>query len=86
MYCTEHCSFVIINTRSHIFIQGFSRFSKLEDPHMYFQMMFLTGQFEAAIDALYASSKYAFHAVHIAIALNQLGLLVLPDNLSRPIR
>lgn len=52
---------------------------------MYFQMMFLTGQFEAAIDALYASSKYAFHAVHIAIALNQLNLLVLPDNLSRPI-
>lgn len=52
---------------------------------MYFQMMFLTGQFEAAIDALYASSKYAFHAVHIAIALNQLGLLVLPDNLRRPI-
>lgn len=49
-------------------------------------MLFLTGQFEAGIEILYRSTKFATHAVHIAIALNEQGLLALSDNVARPVR
>lgn len=48
-------------------------------------MLFLTGQFEAAIEILYRSAKFATHSVHIAIALNEQGFLALSDNISRPV-
>lgn len=48
-------------------------------------MLFLTGQFEAGIEILYRSAKFASHSVHIAIAMHELGLLALSDNLSRPV-
>lgn len=64
---------------------GETYFNASEQPHVYFQMLFLTGQFEAGIEILYRSAKFATHSVHIAIAMNELGLLALSDNISRPV-
>lgn len=44
-------------------------------------MLILTGQFEAAIEFLYRVGKYKVHAVHIAIALHELGLLADPPSI-----
>ncbi|KAK7576318.1 hypothetical protein V9T40_012604 [Parthenolecanium corni] len=64
---------------------GETYFNASEQPHVYFQMLFLTGQFEAGIEILYRSAKFATHSVHIAIAMNEFGLLALSDNISRPV-
>ncbi|XP_063234645.1 nuclear pore complex protein Nup93-like isoform X2 [Bacillus rossius redtenbacheri] len=58
---------------------GESYFSAQSQPHLYFQMLFLTGQFEAAIEFLARTTKLKVHAVHVAIALHELGLLAVPN-------
>lgn len=68
-----------------VVVAGETYFNASEQPHVYFQMLFLTGQFEAGIEILYRSAKFATHSVHIAIAMNELGLLALSDNISRPV-
>lgn len=55
-------------------------------PHIYFQMLILTGQFEAAIEFLYRTGNLKVHAVHIAIALHELGLLADPPSVLAPLR
>jgi len=56
----------------------------MDQPHVYFELLFLIGQFESAIDFLYRSVKFSNHAVHIAIALNEKHLLVTPEYLQAP--
>lgn len=55
-----------------------------DQPHVYFELLFLIGQFESAIDFLYRSVKYSNHAVHIAIALHEKHLLATPEYLQAP--
>lgn len=55
-----------------------------EQPHVYFELLFLIGQFESAIDFLYRSVEFSNHAVHIAIALNEKHLLATPEYLQAP--
>jgi len=55
-----------------------------EQPHVYFELLFLVGQFESAIDFLYRSAKFSNHAVHIAIALQEKHLLATPQHLQAP--
>ncbi|XP_034473788.1 nuclear pore complex protein Nup93-1-like [Drosophila innubila] len=45
-----------------------------------FQLLVLTGHIEAAIELLSRTEKNAVHAVHMAIALNELKLLGMPCN------
>jgi len=59
---------------------GESHFNALERPHVYFKVLFLSGQFEAAIDFLWRSDKFRSHATHIAIVLHEMGLLALPPH------
>lgn len=55
-----------------------------EQPHIYFELLFLIGQFESAIDFLYRNVTYSDHAVHIAIALNEKHLLATSEYLQAP--
>ena len=41
-------------------------------------MLFLTGQFEAAVEFLFRIDRLRAHAVHVAIALFEADLLALP--------
>ncbi|KAG1675942.1 Nuclear pore complex protein Nup93 [Nymphon striatum] len=57
---------------------GESHFNAFQQPFLYFQVLFLTAQFEAAIDFLARIEYLRCHAVHVAITLYQLGLLAMP--------
>lgn len=58
---------------------GENHFNAQENPHSYFKVLFLTGQFESAVEFLFRFQRYRCHAVHVAIALNEFGLLAKPD-------
>lgn len=60
------------------------QFSEVQ-PMSYFQLLFLTGQFESAVEFVFRHPKLRAHAVHVAIVLNEMGLLYLPDNIDQPI-
>ena len=63
-------------------IAGESHFSASSQPVLYFQVLFLTGQFEAAVDFLFRSGEVlSSHAAHIALVLFELGLLQQPSNI-----
>lgn len=65
---------------------GEAHFNAQENPLSFFKILFLTGQFEQAIEFLFRFQRFKSHAVHVAIALNEVGLLVKPDlYLSLPI-
>jgi len=51
------------------------------DPLLYFKVLFLTCQFESAIEYLYRHDSFKVHAVHIGIALYSCGLLLTPANI-----
>lgn len=55
-----------------------------EQPHVYFELLFLIGQFEIAIDFLYRNVEFSNHAVHIAIALQEKNILATPEYLQAP--
>lgn len=57
---------------------GESYFNAKEQPFMYFKALFLTNQFESAIEFLFRIDVYRSHAIHIAIALSEMGLLIIP--------
>ncbi|CAD5117218.1 DgyrCDS6014 [Dimorphilus gyrociliatus] len=57
---------------------GENHFNAQNNPFLYFQVLFLTGQFEAAIEILARHEKFRCHAVHVAIALAQTGCLAVP--------
>ncbi|VVC33138.1 Nucleoporin interacting component Nup93/Nic96 [Cinara cedri] len=60
------------------------QFSEVQ-PMSYFQLLFLTGQFESAIQFIFRHPKLRSHAIHVAIVLNEMGLLHLPDDFDEPI-
>lgn len=60
------------------------QFSNVQ-PMMYFQLLFLTGQFESAIQFLFSHPKLRSHALHVAIVLNEMSLLYLPEDFDQPI-
>lgn len=65
---------------------GEKHFNANEQPHLYFQVLALTGQFEPAIEFLARFDRYRTHAVHIALALNELFMLGLSRNVQQPLR
>ena len=52
------------------------------DTPNYFQVLFLTGQFEAAIEFLFRIDRLRAHAVHVAMALFESDLLALPGTIA----
>jgi len=65
---------------------GESHFNASEQPILYFQVLFLTGQFETAIDFLFRTGDpLSVHAVHLALALFELNLLRTPDSIQAPL-
>lgn len=70
--------------QSMIYDEYKDQFSEVQ-PMSYFQLLFLTGQFESAIQFIFQHPKLRSHAVHVAIALNEMGLLYLPNNFDEPI-
>ena len=57
---------------------GENYFNAKDQPFMYFKALFLTNQFESAIEFLFRIDAYRSHAIHIAIALNEMGILIVP--------
>ncbi|CAH0556800.1 unnamed protein product [Brassicogethes aeneus] len=64
---------------------GESHYDAFNQPHLYFQVLALTGQFEAAIEFLSRIDKYRVHSVHMAIALNELYSLGGPQDTGAPL-
>lgn len=55
-----------------------------QQPHVYFELLFLVGQFESAVDFLYRSTAHSNHAVHMAIGLCEKRVLATPGYLQAP--
>ncbi|XP_042895519.1 nuclear pore complex protein Nup93 [Parasteatoda tepidariorum] len=64
---------------------GESHFNAYNQPFLYFQVLFLTAQFEAAIEFLFRIDSLRCHAVHIAIVLYELNLLAIPASCNAPL-
>ncbi|XP_054706353.1 nuclear pore complex protein Nup93-like [Uloborus diversus] len=64
---------------------GENYFNAYQQPFLYFQVLFLTTQFEAAIEFLFRIESLRCHAVHVAIVLYELNLLALPSSYHAPI-
>lgn len=47
-----------------------------QQPFLYFQVLFLTAQFEAAVAFLFRTERLRCHAVHVALVLFELKLLL----------
>lgn len=58
------------------FFSGESHFAVNQPPFLYFQVLFLTAQFEAAIAFLFRTERLRCHAVHVALVLFELKLLL----------
>lgn len=66
-------------------LSGESHYSAKDQPHVYFQLLFLTGQWEAAIDFLIRNDRLRVHGVHMAIALHELSMLSMPASVKSPL-
>ncbi|XP_056638972.1 nuclear pore complex protein Nup93-1 [Diorhabda sublineata] len=64
---------------------GENHYNAFNQPHLYFQMLALTGQFEAAFEFLSRTEKYKVHSFHMALALNELYMLGGPEDMSAPL-
>lgn len=64
---------------------GEAHFKAFEQPYLYCQVLFLTGQFEAGIEFLSRLDHCRCHAVHVAIVLDHAGLLLKPDQIHAPL-
>ncbi|XP_002164359.1 nuclear pore complex protein Nup93 [Hydra vulgaris] len=58
---------------------GETHFKAYDQPYLYCQVLFLTGQFEAGIEFLSRIDHCRCHAVHLAIVLQSYNLLLMPD-------
>ncbi|XP_023288792.1 nuclear pore complex protein Nup93, partial [Orussus abietinus] len=68
-------------------IYGESYYHAHEQPFLYFSMLFLTGQFESAIEFLArgAGARHLPHAVHLAAAMHEHGLLAVSQSVLAPL-
>ncbi|CAH1780372.1 unnamed protein product [Owenia fusiformis] len=60
---------------------GESHFNAYQNPYLYFQVLLLTGQLEAAIDFLSRVERLRSHAVHVALTLHEMKMLLLPNSI-----
>ena len=64
---------------------GERHFDAYKQPFLYFEVLFLTGQFEAAIDFFARIDRLRCHSVHVALAMFENHLLALPNNVQAPL-
>lgn len=64
---------------------GEEHFNAHQQPYLYFQVLLLTSQFEAAIDFLWRMEQLKIHAVHFAIALYDQNLINLTNSVQAQI-
>ena len=64
---------------------GESHFNAYEQPLLYFQVLFLTGQFELAFEFMFRIDRLRAHSVHMCLAMYESGLLLLPNNIQAPL-
>lgn len=64
---------------------GESHFNAYVQPFLYFQVLFLTGQFELAFEFLFRVDRLRAHSVHMCLAMHECGLLLLPSNIQAPL-
>ncbi len=57
---------------------GETHFNAYQQPYLYFQVLLLTAQFEAAVEFMSRIEKLRCHAVHVALVLYELKLLMVP--------
>jgi len=60
---------------------GETHFRAYQQPYLYFNVLFLSGQFEAAIEFLSRIDKLRCHTVHVALVLYEMGLLLTPHTI-----
>lgn len=65
---------------------GESHFSASQQPFLYYQVLFLTAQFEAALAFLFRVERLRSHAVHMALVLYELRLLLKSSGRSAQLR
>lgn len=58
---------------------GETYFNALENPLLYFQVLMLSAQFEAAVEFLSRIDSYRSHAIHFAIVMYIRKFLILPE-------
>lgn len=68
------------------FLTGESHFLASQQPFLYFQVLFLTAQFEAALAFLFRVERLRSHAVHVALVLHELQLLLKSSGQSAQLR
>jgi hypothetical protein len=73
-------------TKDNLFSLGANRSSFNEKPVQYAMCLFLTGQFETAIDLLNQIEQFRCHAVHIGIYLHESRLLSTASKSDSPMR
>lgn len=66
---------------SYCLLAGERHFRAHQEPFLYFEVLFLTGQFEAAIDFLAHEERLRCHAVHVALAMFESQFLAVPLNI-----
>lgn len=78
---SEFISYIYIN------FAGETYYHAHEQPFLYFSMLFLTGQFEAAIEFLAtgAGARHLPHAVHLAAAMHEHSLLAVSQSVLAPL-
>ncbi|KAJ8961169.1 hypothetical protein NQ318_008850 [Aromia moschata] len=59
---------------------GESQYDAFNHPLLYFKLLMLTGQFEAATEFLFRTEKFKVHGVHVAIILNEFKLLAVSQD------
>ncbi|CAL1263287.1 unnamed protein product [Larinioides sclopetarius] len=64
---------------------GETHFNAYQQPYLYFEVLFLTAQFEAAVEFLFRIESLRCHAVHVAIVLYELNLLAISMSCNAPL-
>lgn len=67
-------------TYNHCSVPGESHFNAYQQPFLYFEVLLLTAQFEAAIEFMSRIESVRCHAVHVALAFYELHYLLLPSS------
>jgi nuclear pore complex protein Nup93 len=64
---------------------GETHFAAFQQPYLYFRVLFLTAQFEAAIEFLARIDALRCYAVHVALVLYDMKMLLLPSTAQAPL-
>ena len=68
-----------------LLLLGESHFNAYQQPFLYFQVLFLTAQFEAAIEFMCRIERLRAHSIHVALVLHEAGLLLYTNSIQAQI-